>query len=257
MNKTFLPTAAPAKTVKDVEVEWDDVADLRRRQLAQGHDLSFDHVLAPSVFGLLSDCDLLQVADLGCGTGVLTAKLAAKCEQVVGIDLSSRSIAMAREDFGHHDNLQFRAGSVERFADVWRGPPFTVAVANMTLMDCLDLDAFLKAASRLLVDGGALIATVTHPFFWPRYWGYDSAEWFSYAQEIIIESPFRISTEVSSYMTTHVHRPLSMYVETMSRNGLSIERMIEPIPSEQAEELFPSPWEFPRFLVVRACKRSP
>ena len=254
MDEHFLPTPSPSKTLELIETEWDEVADLRRQQLKQGEDLSFLHILTPAVFALLTGSNLRRVVDLGCGTGTLTAMLAEKSGEVVGVDLSSRSIGIAEEDIGGRNNVRFYAGTVERFAQEGRQPAFTAAVANMTLMDCLDLNGFLQATSQLLVDGGCFVATITHPCFWPRYWGYESAEWFDYSQEIYVESPFRISTHVSRHTTTHVHRPLSSYLNALTGYGLLVDRVTEPVPDKLVEGLFPSPWEYPRFLAIRAHK---
>ena len=253
-DETSVPVPADRKTLEDIKVEWDQVADIRRRQLAEGKDLSFDQVLTPSVLELLADCDRRKVVDLGCGTGALTEKIASQSSNVVGVDLSTRSIALARQDFGHHGNMEFYAGTAEEFADERDKPDFTAAVAAMTLMDCLDLSSFVDATARLIVPGGHFVVTITHPYFWPRYWGYDSADWFNYHDERVIENRFRISNETSDHITTHVHRPLSSYVNSLSDTRFSIDRMIEPFPDEHDRERFPVPWTFPRFLAFRAQK---
>ena len=50
---------------------------------------------------------------------------------------------------------------------------------------------------------------ITHPFFWPKYWGYESEEWYKYNEEIFIENEFSISFEKEMGKTTYIHRPLS------------------------------------------------
>ena len=50
-----------------------------------------------------------RVLDVGCGTGVVTAALAAAGLDVIGIDLSPNMIAQAR---GHHPGLSFQVGSM-------------------------------------------------------------------------------------------------------------------------------------------------
>jgi hypothetical protein len=59
----------------------------------------------------------------------------------------------------------------------------------MTLMTAPDLRAFAKALATLLQARGRFVAILTHPCFWPRYWGYEEEPWFHYEREIFIEAP--------------------------------------------------------------------
>ena len=240
------------KTLGEVENEWDKIAPYRQEQLANGEDLSFKYVLMPVVFELLEGCNLDSVLDLGCGVGNLSKELSATSTQVVGVDMSSHSIEIAKVNCVGHTNTVFHATTAEDFAERWDGPRFTVVVANMTLMTCLNLDTFVNAAARLIVRNGCLIATITHPWFWPHYWEYAEAEWFNYNEEIVLEGRFRTSAEITDYITSHVHRPISSYLNSLSMMGFQLDRLIEPCPGKHIQELFPESWHFPRFLALRA-----
>ena len=255
-DKSRVSIPAPHKTVEHLKHEWDRIAPFRHQQLSGNRDLSYRDVLLPAICELLEARNLHDVVDLGCGTGELTKELALRCGHVVGVDLSLANIAIARQECTGIQNVSLWASSVERFSDDWSGSLFSVAVANMVLMDCLDLDSFLNAAGHLLVGDGHFIATITHPCYWPRYWGYESADWYSYGNELVIESPFRISAEQSSFITTHVHRPLSQYIESLSKSGFHVDRMLEPVPDEMTQAKFPKPWAFPRFIAFCARKIS-
>jgi hypothetical protein len=98
-----------------------------------------------------------------------------------------------------------------------------LVIANMFFMDCLDLRAVVRALAGCCTDNAVLLATITNPFVWPRYWRYEGREWFDYKREIVIEADFRIMEEAVTFKTTHVHRPLSMYVDILRSNGFQIE----------------------------------
>src|SRR5919205_1780414 len=53
-----------------------------------------------------------RVLDLGCGTGHLTAQIAAHGARLVGLDRSPQMIAAARRNYPH---LQFEVADAERF----------------------------------------------------------------------------------------------------------------------------------------------
>ena len=252
VNDVMLVKPAAGKSLDDIGKEWDQIAHLRHKQIASGKDLSSKYILAPAVQELLQGCNLKRVLDLGCGTGELTRELAKVSTAIAGVDLSSLSIDIAQETCAEATNISFHRGSVEVFASQWAGPRFTTVVANMTLMDCLNLDSFVEAAAKLITPKGRFIATITHPWFWPYYWGYANADWFSYHREIVLEAPFRISAEVTDYVTTHVHRPLSSYLNSLSQAGFLVNQILEPHPDEEIQALYPERWEFPRFLAFRA-----
>ena len=243
------------KSADDLRNEWDNIAMVRQRQMASGQDLSYRHVLLPTIVELLEGCDLTGGLDVGCGTGEPTKTLASIAEWVVGVDASRRSVDIAIANRYDRSNTAFYASLVEDFAQQWTGPCFTAAVANMTLMACLDLNALIEAVAKLLAPAGRLVATITHPWFWPYYWQYSDAIWFQYNQEIVLEGPFRISLDRTEFTTTHVHRPMSSYMDALSQAGFVIDRVVEPIPDQTIQSLYPKRWDFPRFLAFRAVAK--
>ncbi|MCI0740935.1 MAG: class I SAM-dependent methyltransferase, partial [Gemmataceae bacterium] len=191
------------------------------------------------------------------GTGFLAYKLASHCPSVVGIDLSDVSIQIARSYCPSHGPVQFLRSSVEEFAQSNSGQRFPVIVANMALQTAPDLDASIAAMAALATEGAVLVVTLPHPWFWPEYWGYASAPWFSYGREIAIEAPLRISkNKEPSGITTHIHRPLDRYVTSFFRHRFVTEVIREPVPPKDVQKLYPQPWDLPRFLGMRLRFRS-
>ena len=92
---------------------------------------------------------------------------------------------------------------------------------------------------------------LTHPWFWPKYWGYEKASWYRYEREIFVEAEFVTSTCSTEVVTTHVHRPLEQYARAFAEEGLVLETIVEPMPSPEVEALYPKRWAFPRFIALR------
>jgi hypothetical protein len=125
------------------------------------------------------------------------------------------------------------------------------------LMTTSRLSVTTRALSALLKPGGHLVFSITHPWFWPTYWGYDRAPWFSYDRETPIEAPFRISlAQRGMPPTTHIHRSLQAYTTALCEARLVIEKILEPFPGPAARRKYPHPWTTPRFLVARCRKDS-
>ena len=117
----------------------------------------------------------------------------------------------------------------------------------MVLMDVVNINECIKAISNLLTKGGNFIFSITHPYFWPKYWKYENESWYNYSQELIIESEFKITNQTTSYKTTHIHRPLSMYTKLLKRFNFEIDSILE-IPNDEKSN-------YPRFLIINCQKK--
>lgn len=236
-----------AKSAAMIISEWDALAPIRLRQITSGKDITYRHVLVPSILALVSGEVAATALDAGCGVGFLTDLLAEHAGEVVGVDPSAKSIVIARAH--HGKRAKFIQDILESYSK--QNPSSAdLVVANMVLMNVLDLDGFLAAAHRVLRPGGALVFSMTHPCFWPSYCGYAREPWFKYDQKIIVESPFGITAQPNCpLLSTHVHRPLDAYVQALRKALFSIEVLGEPMPSADVDALYPEPWTYPRYLV--------
>jgi 2-polyprenyl-3-methyl-5-hydroxy-6-metoxy-1,4-benzoquinol methylase len=246
--------AVDTKSLAQIVAEWDALAPVRYRQIDSGIDISYNRVIAPALLSQLRSLRLSRVLDAGCGTGAFCARLSEIAGEIVGIDPSGKSIEIARS-LGV-PRASFDQETIENFSLDDRDS-FDVVVANMVLMDVLSLDSFLEGCKRAVIDGGALVFSITHPCFWPEYYGYASAHWFHYENETIIEGPFRISADRGgSLPSTHIHRPLSAYVAGFARAGFILRVFSEPTPPPDVDVAYRNRWRFPRY-VVGLCTSSP
>lgn len=237
------------KTEKDIAMEWDNVAQLRAKQVEGGEDLSYHYVLLPYILKFCKQVSPNTVLDVGCGTGFLTERISEIASTVVAVDLSGESLRVARNRLGSDVCVTFVQSSIEEYAAREAGKSFDLVVANMSLMTTPSLDGMINAIARLVRPGGYFIFTVTHPWFWPFYWGYANESWFEYGKELMIEAPFKISLQrENAPITTHVHRPLERYITALIGAGLVIDAINELKPAPDVEKKYPRPWDFPRFL---------
>jgi trans-aconitate methyltransferase len=235
--------------------EWDKLALLRADHILSGKDLSFTSILIPCIIDLSRVSPKESVIDVGCGIGVLSEILSHRASRVVGVDSSSLSIKTATDLYGDIPNIQFLNLTLSSFASRNQSNSFQLAIANMFLMNVPDLETTLSQLHDLLSPGGHLVFTVTHPCFWPFYWGYASEPWFRYNKEMPVESTFRISLEsYGGLRSTHFHRPLEFYLDALRTEGFNVDHILEPMPSKELEAKYPQPWAFPRFLGVRCIR---
>jgi 2-polyprenyl-3-methyl-5-hydroxy-6-metoxy-1,4-benzoquinol methylase len=238
--------------------EWDVNAEARHKQIVSKIDLSYHKILIPTIMRLVGDIQNKQIIDVGCGSGYLSAKLAAKGAYVVGVDPSKKMIRIAKREYGSVPRLKFCNLSIEGYLHSDLHRQFEVAVSNMSLITIPNLDEALRAISSLLQPRGMFVFNITHPCFWNQYRKYESPDRFKYHIPHAQKGSFTISLDTSGLRspTTHFHRPLQNYFRSLRDASFVVDELIEPFPTREIEKLYPEPWKVPRFLSLRCVKIS-
>jgi trans-aconitate methyltransferase len=92
-----------------------------------------------------------RILDIGCGTGHLTAQIAARGAEVIGLDSSASMIALARQNF---PNLKFRLADAR---DVRFDTPFDAAFSNAVLHWVPEADRVVRSIAEALKPRGRLV----------------------------------------------------------------------------------------------------
>lgn len=241
---------------RELAREWDALAAERHQQISNGLDITFTHVMAPLVELLIGENPTETLIDIGSGTGELTGRLAMRFKNVICIEPSIQSIHIASSILRIFPHVQYINSDFEDCEELLSGiiGQRNTFLASMMLSADSQIDKFAQTLSRVANIGDKFIATIPHPCFWPRYWGYEKEPWFSYQKELMIKAPFKISLSDSEFKTTHIHRPIEKYISTFSKNGFQLLEISEPFPSQKVQELYPKKWEYPRFLAFKWVK---
>lgn len=120
---------------------------------AEGYqsDFQFVHQYGEDVLQLLGDVRGKRILDLGCGNGVLTAKLASMGAEVVGMDRSEEMLKLAREQ---HPELWFSCQDASVFSF---DEPFDAVFSNAVFHWIPDQDGLIQSIVRALKPGGRLV----------------------------------------------------------------------------------------------------
>ena len=248
--------AVSPKTHLELVDDWNRLAVERNRQIVSGEDISFHHVVLPTALSLLDGCNTTTIVEIGSGTGQFTERLAKLGGHILAVDPSEASLRLAKENCSASNNVTFFECPIECAIDQLVDFNVTAAIAVMTLMTTPDLPAVARSLSAILPPDARFVAILTHPWFWPQYWGYHDKNWFNYEKEIFVEAPFTISRCVTEVLTTHIHRPLGQYLSTFSENGFHLENLVEPMPDFKVQKRYPEPWRFPRFIGLKWVRRG-
>lgn len=110
----------------------------------------------------------MEVADVGAGTGFMSAGLAPLVRKVVAVDGSAAMLAVARQKLKDFDNIEFQ--EAEGLALPLPDASVDAVFANMYLHHCDDPLAAIREMRRVLRPGGRLVITDldTHTHDWMR-----------------------------------------------------------------------------------------
>ncbi len=164
-----------------------------------------------------------RVLDLGCGYGWYTDFFTRSGADAVGVDGSEKMIAIARE---RYPNLDFTLANIEKslpFADGC----FDIVFSNQVLMDIENTERVISECARVLKENGVFYFGIVHPCFYDCKWLKDEKGYrYAKAMERYIIS-YRLTNEF--WGTAHFHRPLSFYLNSAAKHGLTLKEVCEPV----------------------------
>lgn len=229
----------------------------RLERFGAGWTRAMEHA---ELLALLPEAHGRRILDLGCGSGQLAHHLATRgAAEVVGIDVSERMLAMARTEYAH-PRVTYSRSAIEHvtFPDA----RFDLVVSVLAFHYVDDYPGLMRRIAGWLTYGGTLVYSTEHPIYTGRVpgadgWTVDSAgrrtAWGvdRYADEGAREETWFVAG------VRKVHRTFSTLVNGVLDAGLMLERVLEPMPSEQwlgDHPQFADERRRPMFLMLRARK---
>ena len=118
--------------------------------------------LTSKVFAVVSDLSAGRVLDFGCGTGLLSEKLALTCDQIVAVDTSMRMIDVLHEKIitariGNITTLSTAISAATVSESVELASKFDMVVASSVCSFLPDYEATLPVLASLLKSAGHFV----------------------------------------------------------------------------------------------------
>ncbi|MBM3638331.1 MAG: class I SAM-dependent methyltransferase [Planctomycetes bacterium] len=173
-----------------------------------------------------------RVLDIGCGEGQLSRVIAGMGCEVVGVEVTSAQLVSARQRGSSTDYIQ---ASSDRLP--FAGESFDTVVVCLVFEHVDLLAESIAEIARVLEPGGRFCFFLNHPLLQTPGSGWiddhiiDPPEQYWRIGAYLVETESIEEVQPGVHIR-FVHRPLSVYVNTLSRHGLTIEAMVEPQPPE-------------------------
>lgn len=212
------------------------------------HNAYYDR---PNTLQLFPDVKGKIILDAACGPGKYAEILIDKGAIVKGFDISPKMIELAKVrnqnkgDFFVHDFSTKFSTIEDNSCDI--------VLCALALHYIEDWTFTIKEFNRVLKSKGILVVSIEHPFFEYNY--FQSKKYFEIENVKCTWNTFGQPVEVNSF-----RRPLNECITPLTDNGFYIDKLVEPKPTSEFEQLDPKHFkelnEFPAFMCIRAVKRD-
>lgn len=129
---------------------------------------------------------------------------------------------------------------------------FDIVLCALAMHYLEDWTLTVQEFQRILKPGGHFILSIEHPFF--EYLFFKSEKYFDVEHVKCTWKGFGKPVEVNSF-----RRPLTECISPLTNNGFLIDKILEPKPVKEFEELDPKHYKelnaFPAFMCIRAIKK--
>jgi 2-polyprenyl-3-methyl-5-hydroxy-6-metoxy-1,4-benzoquinol methylase len=105
-----------------------------------------------------------HVLDYGCGTGYGTALISKKCSQIIGIDIADEAIDYATSHYQSPTLSYLKIQPAEAAPLPFPDSTFDVVISFQVIEHVINVSAYLKEISRVLVPGGQIVIATPDRF---------------------------------------------------------------------------------------------
>lgn len=239
---------------------YDNTLFFKRYEEIRMRKFNYNNLLErPNFLALMPNVEGKVLLDLGCGKGEFANDCVLKgAQRVDAIDISGNMIAAAKERY-NSNRLHFQQISIEDM--VMKESYYHIITSALALHYIADFEGTIRKVSRALCPGGVFVFSIEHPISTANK---GVEQWIT--EEIGTITHFAVDRyqeegrRTQNWLVDDVvmyHRTIETIVNTLISNGLQIEKIVEPMPTNEAIELLPSlqkEQRRPSFLIVRARK---
>ncbi|CAF2564466.1 unnamed protein product [Rotaria sp. Silwood2] len=217
-----------------VENQWNKHAEVWNQWIGDDGDSNRKESSDIYLWKYIGNVDDKVILDAGCGNGYLTIKfvLETRAKRIIGVDLSSVMIKIAKENIDRRITRDEDQKRIEMYHDSVtelksiENNSIDLIIANYVLMDTPDLDSVMKAFKRVLKSSGRVIIVILHPCFDVVPDKNGSKRIYTWSKSYFDETPEK--QEWEKFSLNMYHRSLSVYFQTFHKYGFTLMDFDEP-----------------------------
>jgi len=201
------------------------------------------------MLALLPKVDGARVLDAGCAAGWYAVELARRGATVTGVDSSATLLDYAKrrvESAKLGDRIELHIADLSKPLDFIADQTFDGIVSSLVLHYIREWGPTLREFHRILKPGGWLLFSTHHPAADAQ-----RLEPARYLETELVDDYWEWVGTVRFF-----RRPLSAVIQPVADTGFVIEKLVEPLPTEEFRRQKPESYEhserWPEFLIIHA-----
>ena len=203
----------------------------------------------PAMLELLPDVQGKFVLDAGCGPGIYARELAQRGATVTAVDASDNMLREASQRLKDVATVSLRQLDMSKVPLPFEDQSFDLVNAPLCMDYIEDWRSVFAEFFRVLKPGGNFLFSCGHPASDAEY--FKTKRYFEVEQVKATWSGFGIKVQMPSY-----RRPLSEIINCVVQPGFSIEKVVEPLPTDDFKKAdlrrYLNLMHRPVFLCIRA-----
>jgi ubiquinone/menaquinone biosynthesis C-methylase UbiE len=201
----------------------------RLRENSEGFN---DVIEQPAIKSLISELNNKDVLDVGCGFGDFCRYAKSSgANRIVGLEPSQKMLEEAKKKT-HLGEIEYLHTAVECFE--FEPNSFDVVVSSLAFHYIEDVDLLFNKIHQCLKPNGQLVFSVEHPICTAHpdaTLGADEKGKFHPVYNYRDEGSFKQFWFVEG--VEKYHRKISTYINALLDNGFSVEKVLEPMPTDE------------------------
>ncbi len=203
----------------------------------------------PATLSLLPEVAGKKVLDVACAAGWYTKWLIDNKADCTAMDFSPKMVEMTRKRVG--DQARIIQADLNQPLSFLEDESLDIILSSLTLHYIRNWEPVLAEFNRILKKDGCFIFSVHHPFMDFTYFKTDS-----YFRTELLNDVWNTSN--GKVNVQFYRRPMSEIINPLLNAGFTLEKLLEPMPTEQFKEAQPEGYDRltknPQFLFIRAGK---
>lgn len=213
---------------------------------AKPHNACYER---PATISLLPDVKDKRVLDAGCAAGWYTKWLLENGASVIALDFSPNMVEMTKRRV--RNSAEVIIADLNEPLHFIEDESIDIVLSSLTLHYIRNFDAVMSEFNRILKNAGQLVFSVHHPFM--DFTVFNKENYFLTE---LLEDGWK--TNNGKVKVQFYRRPLSAIISPVINAGFMIEKLLEPMPSDQLKIEYPNLYDRltknPQFLFIRAKK---
>jgi SAM-dependent methyltransferase len=207
----------------------------------------------PAMLSLLPRVRGKRVLDAGCGPGAYAQIMVRRGAKVVGVDVSPKMLRLARERVG--DKVELRRADLTKPMKFLRNKSFDIVISPLVIPYIRNLKRLFEEFYRVLRSPGVLVFSDGHPFGDYLFFKKKRKSKNYFKTELVgcTWHGFGFPVYIAGY-----RRPLNALLNPLIATGFILDRVVEPLPTEEFRKADPKNYRklmrMPAFVCVRARK---